>query len=273
MVQTVVIVNDAGSNSARRAEAAITARALGAELLLKVNPADLQQPQFALVFAADGVSLQQTGRKVPGPVRVDFLAGAVNHRRLFGGGKGQMIAKAVGVQARVKPHVLDATAGLGRDGFVLATLGCQVTMLERSPLVWALLNDGLQRAHAGADAELSEIINRLSLESVDARDYLCTPPKKSSPPDVIYLDPMFPIRGKSADVKKEMQAFHQVVGADLDAAELLADARALATYRVVVKRPRKAPDLADMTPSYRLEGKSSRFDIYTRQKLPAELNP
>ncbi|WP_049722589.1 class I SAM-dependent methyltransferase [Gilvimarinus polysaccharolyticus] len=272
MVQTVVIVNDSSDNPARRAAAATAARALGCELLLQIDPADLQEPPFALLFAADGVSLQQTGRKAPGPVRVDFLTGAVNHRRLFGGGKGQMIAKAVGVGARVKPRVLDATAGLGRDAFVLATLGCQVTMLERSPLVWALLNDGLQRAYAGADSELIEIVNRLSLQPADARDYLLAPPEQLAP-DVIYLDPMFPSRGKSADVKKEMQAFHQVVGADLDAAELLAKARALATYRVVVKRPRKAPDLADTTPSYRLEGKSSRYDIYTRQKLPAELNP
>lgn len=269
MVPTVVIVND----SVRRAEAAIAARALGCELLFEIDPTELHEPAFALLFAADGVSLQQTGRKAPGPVRVDFLSGAVNHRRLFGGGKGQMIAKAVGVGARVKPQVLDATAGLGRDAFVLASLGCQVTMLERSPLVWSLLHDGLQRAHAGADIELAVIINRLSLQPADARDYLHAPPPELPVPDVIYLDPMFPSRGKSADVKKEMQAFHQVVGADTDAAELLAEARALATYRVAVKRPRKAPDLADTAPSYRLEGKSSRYDIYTRQKLPAELNP
>jgi 16S rRNA (guanine1516-N2)-methyltransferase len=268
MVQAVVIAN----NPARRHEAAQVARALGTELLMQAEPAELREPAFALVFGADCVSLQQTGRKAPGPVWVDFLSGAVNHRRLFGGGKGQMIAKAVGVQARVKPRVLDATAGLGRDAFVLASLGCPVAMLERSPLVWALLNDGLQRAQAGADAELAEIVNRLSLKSTDARDYLSSPPQNSPVPDVIYLDPMFPARGKSADVKKEMQAFHQVVGADPDAAELLASARALANYSVVVKRPRKAPDLADTAPSYRLEGKSSRFDIYTRQKFPAELN-
>ena len=269
MVNTLVIVND----SSRRAEAATAARALGCELLIEADPRALREPEFVLVFAADGVSLQQTGRKAPGPVKVDFLSGAVNHRRLFGGGKGQMIAKAVGVKARVKPRVLDATAGLGRDAFVLATLGCQVAMLERSPLVWALLNDGLQRAQLDADAELAEIVARLSLSSMDARDYLQAPPADVAPPDVIYLDPMFPSRGKSADVKKEMQAFHQVVGADTDAADLLASAQALATYRVVVKRPRKAPDLADVEPNYRLEGKSSRFDVYTRQKLPDELNP
>lgn len=266
MVQTVVIVNDA----TKRAEAATAARALQCELLIQADPVELQEPEFALMFAADGVSLQQTGRRAPGPIKVDFLTGAVNHRRLFGGGKGQMIAKAIGVQARVKPHVLDATAGLGRDAFVLATLGCRVTMLERSALVWTLLHDGLQRGHLGADAELAEILTRLQLHNTEALDYLRLPPE---PPDVIYLDPMFPSRSKSADVKKEMQAFHQVVGADPDAAQLLAEARDLANYRVVVKRPRKAPDLADTAPSYRLEGKSSRFDVYTRKKLPTELNP
>lgn len=228
---------------------------------------------FVLVVAPHAIELQQTGRKAPGPIRAEFTEGSVDHRRKFGGGKGQMIAKAVGVKAGVYPHVLDATAGMGKDSFVLATLGCQLTLIERSPIVHLLLQDGLLRAQIFAreqDAELLQVIQRMQLRSQDSRTYLESLTAEQFP-DVIYLDPMFPERQKTADVKKEMAAFHSIVGKDEDADALLPLALAHVNYRVVVKRPRKAPFLNNQTPSYQLEGKSSRFDIYTVKKLPDHL--
>ena len=243
-------------------------------LLVDQAPEKIIDHSFVVLFSSQGVALQQTGRKVPGPIMAEFTEGAVDHRRKFGGGKGQMIAKAVGVKAGVYPRVLDATAGMGKDSFVLATLGCQLTMIERSPIVHALLQDGLQRAQEFAqaqDAELHQVMNRMQLLAQDSRTYLESLSAEQFP-DVIYLDPMFPERQKTADVKKEMAAFHSVVGKDEDADALLPLALAHVNYRVVVKRPRKAPFLNNQTPSYQLEGKSSRFDIYTIKKLPDHLS-
>jgi 16S rRNA (guanine1516-N2)-methyltransferase len=225
---------------------------------------------FVLVVDYSGLSLQQLGIKVPGPIRCDFAEGALRHRRLYGGGKGQDIAKAVGLSHRgFKPLVLDLTAGLGRDGFVLSTLGATVQMIERHPVVLALLQDGLTRAklEAGADPELEKILARISVFGLDGKDYL-EKLSEEHRPDVVYLDPMFPSRGKSSKVKKEMQLFHQLVGVDSDASELLPLAVERARYRVVVKRPAHAPFLAESKPSYSLKGKSTRFDIYSVQKLP-----
>ena len=87
-------------------------------------------------------------------------------------------------------------------------------------------------------------------------------------PDVVYVDPMFPLRKKSAKVKKAMQAFHAIVGTDPDADDLLANALKVARYRVVVKRPTGAGFLAETKPNYSLEGKSTRYDIYALKKLP-----
>jgi len=249
------------------------AERLGQPLKFGVDLPDLQAPEFVIVFDHHGVSLQQTGRKAPGPIRAEFAEGAVDHRRKFGGGKSQMIAKAVGVKAGVYPNVLDATAGLGKDAFVLATLGCTVQLLERSPVVHALLHDGLDRARSQSpfdDPELAGIIARMELLAADSQNYL-EQISDENRPDVIYLDPMFPDRQKSADVKKEMAAFHHVVGKDEDADSLLEKALGKANYRVVVKRPRKAPFIANKTPSYQLEGKSSRYDIYTLKKMPEQL--
>ena len=221
------------------------------------------EAEFALQVSVDGLQLQELGRAAPGPVRVDFIEGALAHRRQFGGGSGQMIAKAVGIQPGVRPTVLDATAGLGRDAFVLACLGCQVHMIERHPIVAALLTDGLRRARL--DTQVAGIVQRMPLLIGDAIELMHA--WTADAPQVIHLDPMFPSRDKSALVKKEMRLFKPLVGADDDAPDLLAAALALATHRVVVKRPRKAPSIAGATPTYSLDGKSSRYDVYAKKSL------
>ncbi len=247
-------------------------KSMGVELLFDSDSKLIDSVEFVLLYDESGLSLQQTGRKVPGPIYVDFTSGSVDHRRKQGGGKGQMIAKACGLKAGVYPKILDMTAGLGKDAFVLASLGCELLLNERSPLVHALLSDGLARGRDVShfdDPKLAEILNRMTLLSNgDSRQlYFSEQELPSGKIDVVYLDPMFPSREKSADVKKEMRAFHTVVGTDLDAAELLPQALALAEYRVVVKRPRKAPFLNEQTPSFQLIGKSSRYDIYTLKKM------
>ena len=221
------------------------------------------EADFALQLGDAGLQLVELGPQAPGPVRVDFVEGAVAHRRQFGGGSGQMIAKAVGVQPGIRPSVLDATAGLGRDAFVLASLGCSMTLIERQPLIGALLEDGLQRA--ARDAEVAPIAARMQLLQGNAIELMAA--WAGEAPQVIYLDPMFPHRDKSALVKKEMRLFRPFVGDDLDAPALLAAALALASHRVVVKRPRKAPIIEGARPGYVLEGKSSRYDIYPLKKL------
>ncbi len=213
---------------------------------------------FLLSVADDGLSLLQGNSRIA----VDFVSGANHHRRLHGGGRGQPVAKAVGLKAgNIIPSILDCTAGLARDAFVLASLGCRVQLCERSPLVHALLQDGLLRASAAEDAVLCEIVARLSLLPVDAAVHMAAL-SVTDKPDVVYLDPMFPERRKSAAVKKDMAAFHTLVGADEDADALLPLALETARCRVVVKRPRHAPPLAGSKPGMVMEGESTRFDIY-----------
>ena len=237
---------------------------------------------LAVVVDDLGLSLQQLGENSPGPVRCDFAGGAAKHRRLYGGGKGQDVAKAVGLNHKgFKPKILDLTAGLGRDSFVLASLGAYLLMLERHTIVFALLEDGLARARehvldrvlGETDQEnLADILSRISLVGQDAVGYLQALNGRSKSdviyPDVIYIDPMFPTRDKSSKVKKEMQLFHQLVGTDDDSFELLSLALEKAKYRVVVKRPAYAPFLDEQKPGYSLKGKSTRYDVYPIKKLP-----
>lgn len=213
---------------------------------------------LVLIYEGDILQLRNLDDPKQGDVYVDWCGGASAHRRRFGGGKGQTIAKAVGMKKGVVPHVADATAGLGRDGFVLASLGCRVDLIERSPTAFALLQDGYRRACA--DPEIGTWVReRVNLYFGPAWDKLA---ELAQRPEAVYLDPMFPHRQKSALVKKEMRVFQQLVGADEDADRLLDAALAVATKRVAVKRPDTAPFLAERKPHTQISSKKHRYDIY-----------
>lgn len=226
---------------------------------------------FALVLTDQQLELRKLDEPKLGAIFVDLVSGAVAHRRKFGGGKGQAIAKAAGLNKGTTPTVLDGTAGLGRDAFVLASLGCKVQMVERHPVVAALLDDGLERARQ--DAEIGQWVSeRMSLihaSSLNALNDLANDADFVKP-DVVYLDPMYPHpenKKKSALVKKEMRVFQSLVGADLDADGLLEPALALAAKRVVVKRPDYANWLNERKPSMAIETKKNRFDVYVNASM------
>ncbi|CAG8999718.1 MAG: Ribosomal RNA small subunit methyltransferase J [Candidatus Celerinatantimonas neptuna] len=189
-------------------------------------------------------------------VQVDFAHGRSQYRRKHGG--AEAVTKALGIKKGHRPVVLDATAGLGRDAFVIASLGCQVKMVERCAPVAALLSDGLTRA--SLNVELAQWLEqRLTLHyasSLEALEAL------GEGVDAVYLDPMYPHKKKSAQVKKEMRLFQLLVGDDHDADDLLAAARSTGARRIVVKRPDYAPWLADEKPQAELKTKNHRFDIY-----------
>ena len=226
----------------------------GLPLFMEGAPAD-----YLLHAGEARTELRSLQEPATGPLYVDFVEGVNRHRRLYGGGKGQAIARAVGLKKLRKPHVADLTAGLGRDAFVLAALGCDVTLVERSPVVHALLQDGLNRALQSDDVNVREIVSRMHLVHADSLQWLASQQEAF---DVITLDPMFPDRRKSALVRKEMRFFHDLVGSDSDAAALLDLARNRCRHRIVVKRPARAGALGDQKPAFSIDGKSTRFDIY-----------
>jgi 16S rRNA (guanine1516-N2)-methyltransferase len=190
----------------------------------------------------------------------EFLRGPLGYRWLKGGGRNQAIARAVGLKSGTKQvTVLDATAGLGRDAFILASLGCTVQLVERSPLIATLLIDGLSRA--SQDERGVQVTQFMTVVVIDAKKILEAITSENSP-DVVYLDPMFPHEDKSALTKIEMRLIRNIVGDDKDAELLLPLALRKAQKRVVVKRPRHAPGLLGGTPSFVVKGKSNRYDVY-----------
>lgn len=190
-------------------------------------------------------------------LRVDFVSGPVAHRLRFGGGRGQDLPKAMGLRAGKTPRIVDATAGLGRDAFLLASLGAEVTLIERSEKMHALLANGMARAEAEGGL-FAEIIARMTLRYGDAKELL---PELGG--EAILIDPMHPPRKSSALVKRELRQVREIVGTDDDAADLLRVALESASKRVVLKWPAKAEPIAGVRAcSHQILGKSTRYDVF-----------
>lgn len=208
-----------------------------------------------------------------GALFVDFLSKEMEFKR-NSFVVSQEISKAVGCKSNFRPKILDATAGLGGDAFTLACLGCDVTLIENNAVIHALLLDGMKRAEtlesqteSKSKLEISKIVkqNMHLLPQQNALEFLENEIQNAVQFDVIYLDPMFPQRQKSAKVKKSMQYFQEIVGYNQEQeTQLLNLALQNSKLRVVVKRPKLAPFLAQKTPSHQIKGKTIRYDVYTK---------
>lgn len=241
-----ILINHTGSST--------QAEELARQYSLPLQSAANESTQFILHLTNDGIFLQQNTLPVPSPVCVDFTSGKAAYRR----GQSEMLAKAIGLNKRKNLKVVDATAGLGRDAFVMATMGCDVTLIERHPLIHLLLENGIQRALENEGT--TEPASKLTLFHADALAWLGEAPSV----DVIYLDPMYPAKHKSALAKKEMQLFQALLIDHREDTLLLQAALQKARYRVVVKRPIKGDQLAGINPNFTISGRSTRFDVYQK---------
>lgn len=187
----------------------------------------------------------------------DFTSGAVRHRLQFGGGRGQDLPKAVGMKKGLSPSIIDATAGQGKDAFLLASLGSLVTLIERVDVMHDLLANALIKAKA-AGGIYQEIAERMTLIHGDSISLL-----PSLTAEVIVIDPMHPERKKSALVNGDMRKIQKLVGSDPDQKSLIETALTCAQKRVVVKWPTKADRLAGLrAPSHQITGKAISFDVF-----------
>lgn len=254
------------SSAAHTARAARLAQRLHLPMLeTGTDPVNCSEAGILLVVGGEHLSLQKTGKGAPGPVAVNFGSGGMRHRRR--GGSAELLGRAVGLGKKSPLRILDATAGLGRDAFVLADLGCEVLLCERDPVIAEMLRDELEVMPQRGDPWLDAVRPRLTLHPGDAQ---AVPAHRLRDVDVFYLDPMFPPRSKSAAVKKDMLLFQLLLDHNShspDADSLLRWALDQDTARVVVKRPLRAPNLAALPPSHCIRGKAVRFDVYVRRKI------
>ncbi len=217
--------------------------------------------EVVLAYTPEGLKLLRPPLPVKKPLcllHVDFVHGKNGYRLAKDRTIKQPLARAAGIKPGYRPRIFDGTGGLGGDSLVLAGLGCQVTMCERSPILGALLEDAMLRA-ADDPATAAIIEHRLRLVVADSKTYLEQCREMYA---TIYLDPMYPHRRDSALNRQAMRTIRTLVGDDQDSGALLDIAVARAENRVVVKRPRHAPTLTERLPSHVVATQNSRFDIY-----------
>ncbi len=227
------------------------AQQLADSLQLPLHSEKSAAVDFYLYYTSNGLTLIGTHLNL-GPLHLDFNQGALSQRLEKASIRNEALARAVGLHKKRDAHICDATAGIGREGCLLAALGAQITLVERSPIMVALLKDALERC----EAPWREGVHLVAADSVD---FLNTTLAEF---DVIYLDPMFEVHSHKAQVKKEMQYLQALMGPQEDGDALFRVALSRNPWRIVVKRPLKAPSLLAQKPDFCLKLKTYRFDVY-----------
>lgn len=217
---------------------------------------------IALIINNDTLELQNRLSPFEKTIKIDFLSKQNNYRCLNFKKKNEALYKALGMKKNYSPYVVDATAGFGKDAFLIAFWGCDVIMIERNPVIAALLQDGLQRAYA--NTSIGNWLNKkLHLIFHDSLKML---EMSIATPDIIYLDPMYPINTKKSLPKKNMQLLRQIIINDNNDENLLHISKKLAKKRIIVKRPTYAKPLLKGQVEFSIKSKNHRFDIYLPDK-------
>ena len=213
---------------------------------------ELREGAAGLALAGDGMELTCDLARLLPRLRPDRLG-------------RELLVRAARVRGVAAPTAVDSTAGLGEDSLLLAAAGFTVTMYEKDPVIAALLQDALERA--ANEPQLSAIVERMTLVEGDSVAALRA---MGAAPDVVFLDPMFPERTKSAAVKKKFQLLHRLERPCEDERELLDAALAAGPRKVVIKRPPKGPCLAGVRPSHAVAGKAVRYDVIVPPRTASE---
>ena len=225
-------------------------------MLSAIKKFNKESDKFLLFLNNKNLFLKSKIHKDWLPFTIDFSSKEFLRRK---DDKNQEILKAIGIKKDQNLKVLDTTAGLGRDSFILANFGCKITMLERNPIIFLLLQNAIENSKN--NLEIAKTIQNMTLINQNSIEYLKNLKENF---DVIYIDPMFPKTNKSRLVKKDMQIFREIVGDDLDSNKLLELALQQNAKRVVVKRMKKAEYLANKKPNFEIVGNTTRFDVYIK---------
>ena len=208
-----------------------------------VGGLELRRDDEGLALVGDGMVLRADFMRLLPRLRPDRLG-------------RELLVRAARVRGVEAPTAVDATAGLGEDSLLLAAAGFTVTMFEKDPVIAALLRDALERT--ASDSQLAGVAARMTLVEGDSVAGLR---ELDFSPDVVFLDPMFPERTKSAAVKKKFQLLHHLERPCDNEEELLDAALAARPRKIVIKRPPKGPWLAGAKPSHSIAGKAVRYDV------------
>lgn len=183
------------------------------------------------------------------PICIDFSKYIVENSALL---------KACRINGNEKIKLLDCTAGLVKDTFVLASNGYSVIAIEKNKTIFNLIDNAVK---IGTKNEyIKKVLDRIKFLNMDSIDFLENSEEKF---DCIYLDPMFEESKKSRLVNKNMQIFHKLTD-NSDNKKLFNLAMEKVLKKVVVKRSLYGELLINKTPDFQIKEKTIRFDVYLK---------
>ncbi len=157
--------------------------------------------------------------------------------------------------------VLDATAGRGHDAFLMAAWGFSVRAFERNSAVWKQLETALSDLELKPNSLAHTLLHsNLSFEWGDA---LFSSDLPNNAFDIVYVDPMYAAKRKTAASTKEVLALRELVGSPSEPLETIIErALQIARKKVVLKRPlhEKIPFISN----HSFEGSSTRYDVFLK---------
>ncbi|CAL4324601.1 class I SAM-dependent methyltransferase [Buchnera aphidicola] len=215
--------------------------------------------EFSLIIHEHRIELKNNANKNIKNIWIDF-----NHKKMksYQDDSKIKIIKAIGIKKKPFLNVIDATAGLGKDSFMMFSYGCTITMIENNPILSILIYDGLKRSYN--DPIIGNIIKKkmkhINHSSINIQSL------NLQKPDVIYLDPMFPRKKKKSLPKKHMNTIQNLVKKDSDTQLLFNACKNFAKNRIVVKRKKNFKIISKNKPNYMIYSKKYRFDVYLIHK-------
>ena len=201
---------------------------------------------LSINFNKEGVELINNNYKKPVSIMIDFFDKRMNNKikqRLSG--KKDIFHKLF---PKKNSTLLDCTAGYGRDGYILRSMGFNVTMIENSPIISLLLNDALKKL------KLSDFI----MYHGNSYDYLSHSEKYY---DYIYIDFMFNKLKKNSLSSKNDETLKLISFQENDKNNIIRLAIKKSNSRVVVKEPKNSLSNI-LKPEYTIKTKLLNFNIY-----------
>lgn len=180
--------------------------------------------------------------------------GFIRAKRVLKGEPDPMLTAARLVPGDI---VLDCTAGLGTDSLLFA-IGTgssgQVTAVESSFPVYALIRDGMRHYRSGNSA-VDKAFSSIDVRFGHHLDYLRSLPDRSA--DIIYFDPMFrdPLLDSSA-----ISPLRGLANPDALDQESIVQAKRIARKTIVLKEKRGSGEFARL--GFRVEQRGTTKTVY-----------
>ena len=211
---------------------------------LKLSPLAAKQPYL---YISENPHIKFKDKKIISSFRSGSFTNRIKNFQ-----RESHLKKAIGYGGESSKKILDCTAGLGHDAFILALLGQYVTFVEKNKGLCILFELALE--NLPPTSYFQEAKERITIINDDSASFV----DKLFDYDVVYIDPMFEDRG-NAGRSGMMSLISDYLDDFTDVSDVLIRSK---FNRLVIKRQKQFKQSGNIAPSFILHGKSINFHVF-----------